>query len=86
MDPMCLKRSVPAMAGATFVVSDRGDILSPKKAPEAMAPAVMADGTPRPSPMLIRARPTVPIVPNEVPVARDVMQQITKVTGRNISG
>ena len=26
MDPMCLKRSVPAMAGATFVVSDRGDM------------------------------------------------------------
>ena len=32
------------MAGATFVVSDRGDILSPKKAPEAIAPAVMKVG------------------------------------------
>ena len=27
---MCEYRSVPATAGARFVVSDRGDILSPK--------------------------------------------------------
>ena len=27
---MWVKRSVPAIAGARFVVSDRGDILSPK--------------------------------------------------------
>ena len=27
---MCVNKSVPAMAGAKFVVSDSGDILSPK--------------------------------------------------------
>ena len=27
---ICVKRSVPAIAGARFVVSDKGDILSPK--------------------------------------------------------
>ena len=27
---MCVNKSVPAIAGARFVVSDKGDILSPK--------------------------------------------------------
>ena len=35
-----VNKSVPAIAGARFVVSDRGDILSPKYAPDITAPAV----------------------------------------------
>ena len=41
-------RSVLATAAAKLVESDRGDCLSPKKAPQMMAPAVMPMGMPRP--------------------------------------
>ncbi len=36
--------------------------------------------------MPISATPMVPVVPHDVPVARDVMAQITTVAGRKISG
>ncbi len=86
---MCLmwgKSELPAMAGARFVVSERGESLSPKQAPETTAPATMPAGIPKPMPMPVRAIPTVPAVPQEVPVARDTIQQITKVAARNTPG
>ena len=44
---ICAKRSTPHDDDASTVVSDSGDILSPKYAPEMMAPAVqpMLDDT-----------------------------------------
>src|SRR5690625_4187617 len=58
---MWVKRSVSATAGAMFVVSDKGDNLSPKKAPEITAPAMIPPENPSPSPIAIKAIPTVAI-------------------------
>ena len=86
MNLTCENTSVPAIAGARFVVSDRGDSLSPKYAPERIAPAVGPTGTPRPAAIPISARPMVPIVPHDVPVARDVTEQIRTVATKKIDG
>ena len=75
----CVKTSVPAMAGARFVVSERGDILSPKYAPEMIAPAARGSGISSPIAMPMRATPIVPAVPQDVPVATEVMEQIRRV-------
>ncbi len=83
---MCVIRSVPARAGAMFVVSDKGDILSPKYAPDRTAPATIGNGNPRPAPTPIRATPIVPVVPQLVPVASDVSAQMIRVAGRKIEG
>ena len=40
-----VKSSEPATAGARFIVSERGEILSPKYAPEITKPAVTGAGT-----------------------------------------
>ena len=45
---MCSNSSDPATAGARLVVSDSGDILSPKYAPEMIAPAAMPRLIPSP--------------------------------------
>ena len=75
---MCLMWSnsvAPAIAGARFVVSERGDILSPKYAPVTMAPAAIAVLTPSPVATPISATPTVPAVVHDDPVASDTIQQ-----------
>ena len=69
-----------------MVVSDRGDILSPKKLPDTTAPAVQYKGTPMASPMPIMAKPTVPTVPQEVPVAKDTKQAKIQVAGKKMPG
>ena len=53
---------------ARFVVSDKGDILSPKKAPETIAPAVILMDSPIASPIPISATPMVAAVVNELPI------------------
>ena len=50
---------MPAIAGAKFVVSLRGDILSPKYAPEITAPAVISAGILNAIPTATRAIPIV---------------------------
>ena len=77
---------MPATAGARFVVSERGDILSPKYAPEITIPAVSGAGTPRPSAMPMMAIPTVPVVPHEVPVASDTIDVMMRAANRKIAG
>lgn len=79
-------RFEPETAGARFVVSDRGDILSPKYAPEIMIPAVRGAGIPSPAAIPISATPTVPPTPQDEPVARDTTEQIRRVARRNIPG
>ena len=75
------------MAGAILVVSDSGDILSPKYAPERTAPATRGKGNPSPAPIPIKAMPMVPEVPHEVPVAREVMDvNLTGLGGGTIMG
>src|SRR5690606_34873677 len=83
---MCENRSVPVTAGARLVVSDSGETLSPKKAPETTAPAVQYIGMPKPAPMPISARPTVPTVPQEVPSDRETIEQRIIAAARKISG
>ncbi len=51
-----------------------------------MAPAVMAGSMPRPKPMPIKATPMVPMVPQEVPVAREVMEQISTTATKKMAG
>ena len=78
--------SVPETEAARMVLSDSGDILSPKYAPQMIAPAVMGDGIPMAFPIPISARPTVPRVPQEVPVAREVKDARISADNRNIFG
>src|SRR5699024_10352676 len=42
---ICANKSTCNIEEAIFVVSDKGDILSPKKAPDTMAPAVIGRDT-----------------------------------------
>ena len=69
-----------------MVVSERGDILSPKYDPEMIAPATMGKGTPKPRPTPIKAIPTVPAVDQELPVASETVAQIRHVANRKILG
>ena len=78
--------STPAAAGVRLVVSDNGDILSPKKAPETIAPPVKCAGMPSPMPIPIIASPTVPTVPQEVPVATEIMAQIIQTENKKEEG
>ena len=69
-----------------MVVSESGDILSPKYAPDTIAPAVIAGLIPRPIPTPMRATPMVPAVPHEVPVASETIQQSRQPANRKIVG
>ena len=62
-------------------VSERGDILSPKYAPDITAPAVTAGGI-QPYPIPSAAIPIVPAVVHELPVAKDMIQQIIQTAAR----
>ena len=53
---------------ARMVVSESGESLSPKIAPESTAPTIISSGTPMLTPTLTHAMPTVPAVPQEVPM------------------
>ena len=80
---------MPAIAGARFVVSDNGDILSPKYAPEMIAPAIIPSLIPIAFPIPINANPTVAMVVHELPVANDTKAHTTqdaksKMVGFNI--
>ena len=72
MELICSNNVVPAIADAKFVVSENGDCLSPKYAPDTIAPAVMAGLIPRPAPIPINAIPTVPADDQELPHAMDI--------------
>ena len=75
----CSNNSLPDTAGARFVVSDNGEILSPKYAPDITKPAVIGRGRPRPALMPMSATPTVELVVQQHPVARATTTLIIKV-------
>ena len=75
-------KSPPAMAGAKLVVSLKGDILSPKYAPDSTAPAVIPNEMPKASPIPIKAIPTVAAVVQLLPVAMEIMAQITTLAAK----
>ena len=78
---MWAKRSEPATAEAKLVESESGDILSPKTAPEMIAPAVNAGLTPNVAPIPKRARPTVETVVKPLPMAKPTSEQTMKTDG-----
>ena len=86
MDLICVNTSVPAAAGAMFVVSEKGDILSPKMAPDTDIPATSAGLIPMPYPIAMKATPMVPSAEYADPVKKDTIQQTTNPKGRNEAG
>ena len=83
---MCVNKSVPAIAGARFVVSLKGEILSPKYAPERIAPAVIPTDIPNALAIPISAIPTVAEVVQLLPVATEIIAQIITQEAKNIVG
>ena len=79
---MWANKSLPAIAAAKFVESDKGDILSPKTAPEIIAPAVKAGEKPIALPIPNRAIPIVEMVVNPLPMAEPTKEQTIKTEGR----
>ena len=74
------------MEAAKLVVSDNGDILSPKKAPETIAPAVIASDKSSAPAMPINATPTVATVVSELPTERPMIAVTTKTTAKKNNG
>src|SRR5699024_7221954 len=74
---ICSYSSLPAAIGARFVVSDKGDSLSPKYAPATTAPAVAGNEAPSPVAIPISATPTVPADPQDVPVTIEMIADTT---------
>ena len=81
---MCEIKSLPAIAGARLVVSDKGDILSPKYAPLNIAPATKPSEISRALPIPINAIPIVAEVVHELPVAIETTIQITQAANKKI--
>ena len=74
------------MAGARFVVSLSGDILSPKYAPDITAPAVIPGDILKAVPTATKAIPTVADVVYELPVVRETIAVTINVRGKNNEG
>ena len=79
-------RSLPATDGARLVVSDNGDILSPKYDPEIIAPATIPVFIDNNSPIPTKAIPIVAAVVQELPVEIDTIAQIIHVVTKKKSG
>lgn len=69
-----------------FTVSEIGDILSPKIAPQITAAAVISGDTPNPPPIPIKATPKVAAVPQEVPVQSVAIAQVKLLVTKKIEG
>src|SRR5574344_1057063 len=82
----CLYRLTPATDAERLVVSERGETLSPKYAPEMIAPASQPTGSPIIVPALSMATPMVPTVVHELPARSDTIAQSRNVTSRNTLG
>ena len=83
---MWVNKSDPAIAGARLVVSLNGESLSPKYAPDITAPATIPTGISRARPIPIKAIPTVAEVVQLLPVAIEMMAQMTIQAGKKILG
>ena len=83
---MCEKIGTSEVEEAKTVVSLITDILSPKYAPEIIAPAIHPSLKPIASPMPISATPIVAIVVHDEPVSNDTIAHIIHDAGRNIEG
>ena len=66
------------MEAAMLVVSEMGDILSPKNAPDTTAPATTAGLAPKALPIPIKATPRVAQVVRLLPMATPTIEVSTK--------
>ena len=80
---MCLNKSASILAAARFVDSDNGDILSPKTAPETIAPATSAGFRPSVVPIPKNAIPIVDITVKALPTALPTIAHTTNTEGTN---
>ena len=71
---------------AKTVVSLITEILSPKYAPEIIAPAIHPSSNPKALPIPIRATPIVAMVVHEEPVSSDMIAQMIHDAGKKIEG
>ena len=83
---ICEKIGTSEVEEAKTVVSLITDILSPKYAPEIIAPAIHPSLNPIASPMPISATPIVAMVVHDEPVSNDTIAHIIHDAGRNIEG
>ncbi|MPN04538.1 hypothetical protein SDC9_151779 [bioreactor metagenome] len=83
---MCVNRGVSVTEEASMVVSESGEILSPKYAPEMMAPAIHPSSNPCALPIPISAMPMVAMVVHELPVMTDTSEQMMHVEARKKLG
>ena len=75
---ICSNRSTLTVDEASTVVSDSGDILSPRKAPEITAPAVIAREKPSASLTAMKATPITADVVNELPMLNPTIDVMIK--------
>ena len=83
---ICVNSGTSEVEEANTVVSLIIDILSPKYAPEIIAPAIQPSSKPNARPIPIKATPMVAMVVHEEPVSSDIMAQIMHDAGRKIDG
>ena len=74
------------MEDAKTVVSERGEILSPKYAPEIIAPAMTPSLNPSAFPIPSKATPIVAIVVHELPIIKETKAQMTQAVRRKTFG
>ena len=83
---MCLNRGTSDVDEAKTVVSLISEILSPKYAPEIIAPAIHPSSNPSARPIPISATPIVAMVVHDEPVSNEITAQMMHDAGRNIEG
>src|SRR5690606_35975635 len=83
---ICSNKSTPTMEEARFVVSERGDILSPKKAPDTIAPAAIGKDKSSICAIPINATPTVAVVVKELPIEIPITAQTTNTMAKKYVG
>ena len=83
---MWVKSGTPTLLDASVVVSESGDTLSPKYAPEIIAPATHPSAKPCARPMPISAMPMVAMVVHDDPVITLTRAQMRQLEARNTLG
>ena len=83
---ICLNKGTSAVDEANTVVSLIIDTLSPKYAPEIIAPAIQPSLKPNARPIPISATPMVAIVVHDEPVSNEITAQMMHDAGRKIEG
>ena len=83
---ICSNKSTPTIDEARFVVSESGDILSPKNAPETIAPAANGNESSSTLAIPMNATPTVATVVSELPIETPTIAVTTKTIAKKKVG